>query len=256
MNRILLINILILIFGINISFGKTIKDEQILIDSAKIYYQQKQYDKAVKIYQKILADGFESGMLYYNMANAYYKMNKINDAILNYERAKRLLPNNKDIEYNLAIANQQITDKIDKVPEFFLKTWLKTFRGIFSTNTWAIVSIVSFVLFLALAFVFFFTVSYQTKRLSFWLGILAFVLSVNSFIFSYQTKKDLTERNTAIIFEPVINVKSSPSDNGTDIFVIHEGTKVTITQESGDWVEIKLANGNKGWIKRDLLEII
>jgi tetratricopeptide (TPR) repeat protein len=252
-----IITYLLLIITIQLNAASiTEEEQQQYIDSAKIYYQNKQYDKAVETYRKILANGYESGMLYYNMANAYYKMNKINDAILNYERAKKLLPNNKDTEFNLAIANQQITDKIEQVPEFFIRTWLKNLRGIFSTNTWAIISMVSFVIFLTLTFVFFFTTSYQTKRASFWGAITLIILSVNSFIFSYQTKQDLINRNAGIIFEPVINVKASPGENGTDIFVIHEGTKVEITQESGDWVEIKLANGNKGWIKRDLIEII
>ncbi len=246
---------IILILSTIIGFANK-KDEIQYIDSAKTYYKNKEYEKAVKMYQKVLSDGYESGLLYYNMANAYFKMNRINDAILNYERAKKLLPNNKDIQFNLGLANQKITDKIEKVPEFFLKTWWKAFRGIFSTNTWAIISMISFVLFLGLLFIFFFSSSYNTKRLSFWFGIFAFLISFSSIIFSYQTKQDLTNRNVGIVFEPVINVKSSPSDNGTDIFVIHEGTKVEITQESGDWIEIKLANGNKGWIKRNLIEIV
>lgn len=245
--------ILFVVASFKISFAENIQQ---YIDSAEVYYTNSKYEQAADMYKKVLTSGYESGLLYYNLGNAYYKQNKITDAILNYERAKLYIPNNKDLLFNLEMANRNITDKIDEVPEFFVITWWKAFIGIFTSDTWAIISMSSFVLLLSFVFLFFFTRTYSLKKLSFWLGIILLFLSFSSFIFASKTKKEIEKHNTAIIFEPVINVKSSPGDVGTELFVLHEGTKIEITQTSGDWIEIKLANGNKGWVKRDLVEII
>lgn len=245
--------IITIIASLNISFGQDVDN---YIDSAEVYYTNSQYDNAVNMYKKALSKGYDSGLLYYNLANAYYKQNKITDAILNYERAKLFIPNNKDLKFNLEMANRSITDKIEAVPEFFLVTWWKVFIGIFTSDTWSLISMVSFVLLLSSIFIFFFTRSYTLKKLSFWFGAIFIFLTFSTFIFAGKTKESITKYNTAIVFEPVINVKSSPGDIGTELFVIHEGTKVEITQSSGDWIEIKLANGNKGWIKNDLVEMI
>ena len=248
-----IIFILIVLASFKISIAQDVNQ---YIDSAEVYYTNSKYEKAIDMYKKVLASGVESGVLYYNLGNAYYKDNRITDAILNYERAKLFIPNNKDLIFNLDMANRSITDKIDAVPEFFIVTWWKTFIGIFTSDTWAIISMASFVMLLSFVFLFFFTRTYSLKKLSFWFGIILLFLSFSSFIFASKTKNAIEKHNTAIIFEPVINVKSSPGDVGTELFVIHEGTKVEITQRSGDWIEIKLANGNKGWVKSDLVEII
>jgi tetratricopeptide (TPR) repeat protein len=225
-------------------------------DSAEVYYTNGEYQKAIDNYNEILSKGYESGKLYFNLGNAYFKLNKINDAILNYERAKILLPNNKDVEFNLGMAKSHITDKIETIPVFFLIDWYKTLTGIFSSNTWAIISLISFVSFLILVFLFFFTRTLIIKKPSFWLSILFLILSSTSFIFSSQEKERVSERNYAIVFEPVVNIKASPNESATELFVLHEGTKVEIRQSSKDWVEIKIEDGSIGWIKRDLLVVI
>lgn len=248
-----IIILILVVLSFQISFSQNVKQ---LTDSAEIYYTKMNYEKAVEQYKKVLQSGKESGFLYYNLANSYYKLNKIPDAILNYERAILLIPNNKDVQFNLEMANRNITDKIEAVPAFFIYSWWNTFLGIFSSDTWAVISIISFIFTLTFIFGFFFTGSYILKKISFWLSIVLFIISINTFVFAQKTKAIINNHNFAIIFEPVINVKSSPGDIGTELFVIHEGTKIEITQTSGDWIEIKLANGNKGWVKRDLVEII
>jgi len=245
--------LLLLIGSFNLSNAL---DLETLSDSAETYYSQGEYQKALDEYNEIIEKGYESGRLYFNIGNAYYKLNKINDAILNYERAKILLPNNKDIEFNLEMAKRNITDKIEKVPVFFLINWYNSFIGILSTDSWAIISMISFAAMLSLIFIFFFTRSYVFKKLSFWIAISLFVVTTASFIFSSKEKDRVETRNYAIVFEPVVNIKASPNDIATDLFVLHEGTKVEIRQSSKDWVEIKIEDGSVGWIKRDLLVII
>ena len=225
-------------------------------DSAKVYYEQGNYQKAVDKYNEVIDKGYESGRLYFNLGNSYYKLNMINDAILNYERAHILLPNNKDIEFNLEMAKRNITDKIETVPTFFMIDWYRTVRGIFSTDTWAVISMIGFVLVLSFVFLFFFTRKLVIKKMSFWLAIVLLVLTTSSFVFSSQEKDRVSIRNYAIVFEPVVNIKASPNESSTELFVLHEGTKVEIRQSSKDWVEIKIEDGSVGWIKRDLLVII
>ena len=227
-----------------------------LSDSAKVYYEQGDYQKAIGKYNEVIDKGYESGRLYFNLGNSYYKLNMINDAILNYERAHILLPNNKDIEFNLEMAKRNITDKIEKVPTFFLIDWYRTVRGALSTDTWAILSMISFMLVLSFVFLFFFTRNVSFKKMSFWLAIILLVITTTSFVFSSQEKDRVSIRNYAIVFEPVVNIKASPNESSTELFVLHEGTKVEIRQSSKDWVEIKIEDGSVGWIKRDLLVII
>ena len=245
--------LLILIGSFNLSNAI---DLESLSDSAETHYSQGEYQMALDKYNKVIEKGYESGKLYFNIGNAYYKLNKINDAILNYEKAKILLPNNKDVEFNLGMAKRNITDKIEKVPVFFVIAWYNSFVGIFSTDTWAIISMIAFVGLLTFIFVFFLTRNYLFKKLSFWFAIILFIISTASFVFSSKEKDRVENRNYAIIFEPVVNIKASPNDIATELFVLHEGTKVEIRQSSKDWVEIKIEDGSVGWIKRDLLVII
>ncbi len=142
------------------------------------------------------------------------------------------------------------------MPVFFIIDWYNSFVGVFSTDTWATISMITFAGMLSFIFVFFFTRSSLFKKLSFWFAIVLFIFTTASFVFSSKEKQRVENRNYAIVFEPVVNIKASPNDIATDLFVLHEGTKVEIRQSSKDWVEIKIDDGSVGWIKRDLLVII
>ncbi|MEA3318202.1 MAG: SH3 domain-containing protein, partial [Bacteroidota bacterium] len=161
----------------------------------------------------------------------------------------QLDPGNDDIQYNLQIANKLVVDKIEVLPEFILKTWLRKFTNLFSSNFWAVVSISSFILMLIFFAAYFFTSKINIKKLSFWFGILLFSISTFAFISSLKQQKNIITNNSAIIFTPSVTTKSSPDDSGTDLFLVHEGTKVNINDKVGEWIEIKLSDGNKGWVK-------
>ncbi len=176
---------------------------------------------------------------------------------MNYERARQLAPNDEDIQYNLELARNQITDKIEPVPEFFLLRWAENALNVFSTNTWALVSLISFIAFLVLFSVYLYSAKLGVKKSSFWIGVIALIISIASFSFSYQQKQDIVNSGEAIVFSPKVTVKSSPSESGTELFVIHRGVKVhIIDDEIKGWYEIKLADGNKGWLKRETVEPI
>ncbi|MFP4025582.1 MAG: tetratricopeptide repeat protein [Thiohalospira sp.] len=231
-------------------------EHNILLDSANQSYTNGNYAQAINQYEKILEQGYESAALYYNLGNAYYKQNIIEKAILNYERALLLKPNDEDIKYNLEMANRLTVDRIEKLPDFFLSVWFKNIVNWFSSDLWAIISISSFLLTLVFISIYLYTRKYGLKKLSFWLGFVLILISIFSLTISYKQKQKILVKDTAIIMSPSITVKSSPDKSGTDLFVIHEGTKVWIQDHVGEWKEIKLSDGSEGWLKAENIEEI
>lgn len=227
-----------------------------LIRAGNDYYKKGDYQKAIVSYEGVLHNGYESAELYFNLGNAYYKAGKIAPAVLNYERAKRLNPTDDEIKFNLELARNHTVDKIILVPDFFLKRWVNDLSETLSSNSWAYFCIISFFFFLVTFILYLFAWKAGIKKSSFWISLLLFVISVASFDFSYQQKKLITDQNTAIVFTPSVTVKSSPDAKGTDLFVLHEGTKVKITDQVGNWREILIGNGSKGWLLSSDMEVI
>ncbi len=229
---------------------------QSLLTKANQQYDAGRYNEAIKTYYQILENKVESAQLYYNIGNAYFKLKDLSSAILYYEKAKKLSPNDKDILYNLGIANSRIVDKIEVVPQIIFKRWWNSFYNIFSTNNWAKVAIVLFFITLAFSAIFLLSQQRFIKKLFFLFGLIFLLLSISSFFVSYQKYYYTKNHKEAILFEPTITVKSSPNKNSVDLFVIHEGTKVYILDKIGDWIEIKIANGSIGWLKENLVKYI
>jgi len=248
--------IVIIIFSIvAVSSLKAQQADSLLLNANSLYSQGK-YQEAAEFYKEIIESGYESADLYYNLGNAYYKQNVISRAILNYEKALELDPNNEDIKYNLQLANHYVVDQIEELPVFFLTGWIRDFRNIFSSNSWAVISICSFILLLIFVSIYLYNRGYTLKRIAFWFSFLLIIISVVSFVFSYQQKQKILTESTAIVMNPSVTVKSSPDASGTDLFVIHEGTKVWIGDEISGWNEIKLSDGSKGWLRTEDIEAI
>ncbi|MCL1822220.1 MAG: tetratricopeptide repeat protein [Prolixibacteraceae bacterium] len=221
------------------------------------YLQVARIDDAISTYRKILPQGGEeTSMIAYNLGNAYFKSDDVVKAILNYERAKLLAPQNEDIDFNLQIANQYIVDQIETLPQPFFVGWRSRIVNKNSADGWAKISVVSFILFLFLLGSFLFARYVWFKRISFWIGLMAVIVSVSGFSFGNRQKAKSIERNTAIVTSPRVTVKGSPAENGTDLFLIHEGLKVEITGSLNNWKEIRLSDGNKGWLPEMTIERI
>lgn len=219
-------------------------------------YIKNDYATAILIYENLLQKG-ESAEIYYNLGNSYYKSSDIARAILNYERALLLKPGNEDIRANLEIARSKTVDKIDVVPEIFFISWIKSLINSMSINKWAYLGIVFFILFIASLYFFIFSKQVTTKKIGFIGSVvcLLFVVSTNMFA-SYQ-KKTLTKRNTAIVISPSVTVHSTPSENGTSLFILHEGSKIMIKDNSMiNWKEVVIEDGKVGWISSSDIEII
>ena len=227
-----------------------------LINNANKQYSEGLYTKAIENYQKVIDKGYTSSELFFNLGNSYFKMNDLPSSILFYERARRLAPNDDDIQFNLKIANSRIPDKIEKVPELFFKQWWNSFYNMFSVNNWAKITILMFVISLVFIGVFILSKQRRIKIINFWLGVLFFLVFVFSFSLSYQKYIYSQKHHEAIVFTPTITIKSSPNFNSVDLFVIHEGSKLIITDKVDDWFEIRIANGGVGWLLQSSVKII
>src|SRR5574344_1503032 len=224
-----------------------------LADSA---YIRNDFTTAIQIYEMILRTG-ESADIYYNLGNSYYKIGDIAKAILNYERALILKPANKDIRSNLEIARAKTVDKVTDVPELFFITWLKSITNSMGIQSWAIIAISFFLLFIVSIYIFFFSTKILARKTFFILALFFLVFCVIANISAAFQRRLRLNRMNAIIISPSVTIRSTPNDNGTSLFILHEGRKVFIKDDSmKDWKEIQLEDCNVGWVKKNDLEVI
>ena len=222
---------------------------------AEELYAAKQYVEAADVYADMFQYG-ESAALYYNYANALYKSNQLGLAILNYERALRLDPTNEDVKFNLEFANKMKTDKIEPLERFFLSEWMESLGRLLTSNQWAYASIISFIVVLVLVLLYLFGKKVWLRKLSFFSALFLLVFSIFTMVYAFQIKDYIENNPEAIVLAGSVSVKSSPDDSGTEVFVIHEGTKVNVLSTLSTWSEVRLADGNVGWLQSSTIEKI
>lgn len=219
-------------------------------------YIRNDFATAIQIYESLLQKG-EAPEIYYNLGNSYYKSGDIARAILNYERALLLSPGNADIRANLDVARAKTIDKVTPIPEIFFVSWTKSLINCLSVDAWAKYGIVFFLLLLISLALFLFSRQIRLKKTGFILGIVCLVFTILCNVFAAQQKKALSQRNKAIILSPSVTVRSTPSESGTSLFILHEGRKVEIKDNTmHEWKEIILEDGKVGWIQASSIEII
>ena len=229
-------------------------DNSALIEKGNKAYSGKFYQQAIDCYLKVVKNGYEAAELYNNLGSAYFKLNDNSSAILYFEKARKLNPSDEDINYNLNVANAKIVDKIDAIPDFFLVRWYYGIVNIFSYNKWAILGLISLTVFLGFLSLYLFSKVLSTRKLAFWACSTVFIITILLFVFAQTQYSRINTNNEAIIFAPSVTAKSSPDANSTDLFVIHEGLKVKIIDNVGEWSEIKIANGSKGWVNTSVFK--
>ena len=215
-----------------------------------------QWQNALNCYQMIEGEGLVSDDLYYNIGNTFLKLQDNAHAILYYERALKLNPSHADAAHNLEIVRQMTLDKIDEVPDFILVSWFHNLRQGLSANAWAWITLGLLLLAGILLTVFRSGAPRSLRKVSFILSCIVLVLAIFTFIFSLQQKRAVTRQDSAIVTAPVCSVKSSPAEGGKTVFVLHEGTKVRLLDDVGDWARIEIADGRQGWAQGSTFEII
>ena len=217
-------------------------DPDKLWDQANTAYINNDFPTAISLYETILSSGRQSGKLYYNLANAYFKEQEIGRAILNYNRALRLNPGNEDIRYNLQVAEKMTKDHIDAV--------------LLSSTTWAVLSLVFLAAMLGSALFYLLSRRLVRRKIGFYGTATAFLLLVLTLCFAAIDRREAIDRTSAVVLRDAVAVKSSPDQNSTDLFILHEGTKVEISDRLNGWCEITIADGKKGWMECSTFETI
>ena len=227
---------------------------KVMGDSA---YANGNYAEAISVYETILANDGESSDIHYNLGNAYYKAGEIAKSILAYERALLLNPGDADIAFNLELARSKTVDKVAPTYKFFLVEWIESIVNIASMQTWCVIGVIFFILLLALALAFLFGKSVVARKVAFFSALFCLFVTLFANFAALHLYHYLTERTGAIVMQPSVTAKSTPSASGTDLFVIHEGRKVTISDDSMQgWKEIELEDGNIGWVPAESIERI
>lgn len=225
-------------------------------DKANTAYYNNDFTEALALYDSIKQSGMVSAKLYYNMGNAWFKAGRIGKAILYYNKAQRLAPGNKDIEHNLEIANTYTRNRIEPLPEFLLKRWMRSLSSIMGGNAWAALSVALFALTLAGALLYLLPLRRGVRKAGFWSAIAGLVLFLFAFSFASHDYQESVESTQAIVTSTSASVKSSPDNAGKDLFLLYEGAKVEVRDALNGWSEITLADGNQGWIKTSAIEMI
>lgn len=225
-----------------------------MADSA---YINDDFASAVAMYENILTKDGESADIYYNLGNSYYKMDNIAKAILNYEKALLLNPGDNDIRFNLELAQSKTVDKVVPKSEMFFILWAKSFTNAMSEKGWSNIGIVTFILTLFSILLYFFGKKIVLKKVGFIAAVCLFLVSVIANVCASTQKSELMKHQYAVIMSPSVTVKSTPNENGTDLFILHEGHKVMIKDNTmKGWKEILLEDGNAGWVPVEVIEII
>lgn len=237
-----------IIFLILLNYFASSQNIEKNFEKANSYFQEEKYDLAIESYEDILNQDIKSSELYYNLANAYYRNENIGMSILYYNKALKIDPNFEDAKFNLEIAKLKTVDKFDEIPTFFLDDISKSISNSFNEKNWTIINvIISFSIFVLLI-LFRTRKNSNSKRQILLFVIILSVLFLFSFYFGYKQHIYESSLTNGVITSSSTYIKSSPDENSKDLIILHEGTSFDLTDEIGEWVEIKLSDGNKGWV--------
>lgn len=220
-------------------------------------YTEENYQAALDGFAAIGEAGYVSPDLYYNMGNCCYKLgHRIGLSIFYYEKALKLDPSCEDAAVNLEIAREQTLDRIEAVPEFILLTWFKAFRDTLSSDAWAWIALVLLLTVAVMVLLFRFGRSLVLRKSAFALAVVAFVFMVISTVFAFNLRSAVEDSGEAVVIVPVSSVKGSPGSTDQSLFILHEGTKVSVVDSLGEWYRIELSDGRQGWLQGNDIEII
>ena len=221
-----------------------------LFDSANYHYSKGNYDKAIQLYERIVNNNVEAPELYFNLGNAYYKTNRIGWAILYYEKAKKLSPKDEDVENNLTLATLKTEDKINPLPQLFIAEWISNVTDLMSEKNWSITCICVLCISLVFFALYFSSAIPLFKKIFFYSAFTALIIAITTFFLAQHKCAEIKNNTYAVVIAPTTTINSSPAEKSTKLFILHEGATVKITDEDDGWIEIKLANGNVGWVKK------
>ena len=226
----------------------TMAQNNSLFEQGKERYKQEKYQEAIASWAKIIDNGSHSANLYFNLGNAHYKLNNVGQSIYYYEKAIQLAPLDSDIKMNLGFAENARIDAIEPLPKTIFSKWHAAVSGLFSFNGWAWLAVLFSFIFCLLFLLYYFSSVETKKRILFVSSAVSFLLFLASFTMAFQVQREMLNDNPAIIFSESVEVKGEPKMGSAVSFILHEGTKVQITDRDDNWVRVKLVNGKDGWM--------
>ncbi len=227
-----------------------------IFNEGNAFYAQKKYTEASEKYFTLLANGLESAEIYYNIGNCFFHRQNWGKAILNYERALILAPNDKNILNNLQIANDKTVDEIEKIPTFFLTRWWRNIYQLTHSGIWSILGILLLWGGIGGLVMWLLGKERKQRKQGFLAGTVAILLSLFVFALAYSSYQMQKNSGSAIIMSKETSLKTLPDEISTEILPLHEGTKVEITEKITSWYKVRLENGEVGWIIESALEEI
>lgn len=252
MKRYIIIFSCILSFALNISAD----DADSIKTQADSAYSREQYDKAIMLYEKI-AKKTSDYKVFYNLGCSYYRIDNIAKSILWLERSARLNPSDEDVQFNLSLVRTKTIDRITPKHEMIIVSIFKKFVNLMSVKSWSIVCISLFILSFVFISLFLFSNILSLRKIGLFMFILCILLCISGNICAYQQRSFSMNHSKGVVMSPAVTVKSTPTESGSDLFVIHEGTCVEIKDSSmKDWLEIQIADGKLGWVPKKTLELI
>ena len=231
-----------------LSISLTAQNPEQLFKEGNTYYANGQYQEAIDAYKKVLDSDQESAAVYYNLANAHFKLNNVAPSIYYYEKALQLAPADRDIKNNIVFAQKMRIDAITPLPENTFQKWFNNVLTLLTTDGWAYATVTFVILFVLLFLAYYFSFKTASKRTYFITSFLCLGLGLLSLVFAYSAFAKISKDNPAIVFATESKVKSEPNLSSTEAFVLHEGTKVMILESVENWKKISLADGKTGWI--------
>lgn len=245
--------IIIALLAVNLSYSQSNTQSW---EEANKAYEASEYGKAIELYTSIVNSGEESAKLYYNLGSAYFKAGNVGKSLVNLYRAERLAPGDADTRYNIMFVNTRIQDKIEAVPQFFLIRWVNSIRSMMSSNGWAYLSIMSLAVTLMFVIIYLLSSKLALRKMGFYLGVVFAVLFFITTIMAASAKNAAVDTKEAVVVVASVAVKASPGNESKDVFVVHEGLKMEVIREVNGFYEIEIADGNRGWIELNAVEVI
>ena len=219
-------------------------------------YDEGAYELALDLYKEILDAGVEAPDLYFNMGNAAFRSNSIGYAVLYFEKALKMDPGHSDAAHNLEYVSRYKVDAFDEVPEFFLTTWTKKAVHAIPEKAWSSLALILFILTLLSLVLYLFTRSMALKKTAFFMTLIGLILFIFTFFSARAAHSNIVDPREGIVVSPSVTVRSTPSESGTGLFILHEGTRIDIQEDVSGWQNIRIIDGREGWIRAEDFEKI
>ncbi|MFO7671854.1 MAG: tetratricopeptide repeat protein [Bacteroidales bacterium] len=236
---------LILFFSASQLFASV---DSIYMQAVKLY-EAGEFESALETWQRVVDSGYESPELYYNMGNAAFRSNSIGYAALYYEKALKLDPSYGDAAHNLEFLSRYKSDGFEEVPEFFIRTWISSTVKALPERTWSIMALAGFLFTVFFLLLYIFARGLTLKKTGFFAGLGGLIFTAFTLFSAVATYHEIIRPDSGIILSPSVTVKSTPSETGTELFILHEGTRVKVNEEVTGWHNIRIIDGREGWIR-------